>query len=95
MAPAVRGTSTRIAKRQTSVRNNAKTSKTNKLHPAVRSELEATALKPVVVVKKAVNQTTRHVPKRKRDEFLDDSESEPEHALGLSVSTKKVRSFGI
>jgi 2-oxoglutarate dehydrogenase complex dehydrogenase (E1) component-like enzyme len=90
MAPSVRGTSSRVSKRQASIRTNAKVSKAIKNHPTVKEELGEVALKQVVISKKSVKQTGKHVPKRKRDEVEDESETEAVNAQVSSVNGKKV-----
>ena len=90
MAPSVRVSSGRVAKRQSSVRTNAKISKATKVHPAAKAQLEDAAFKPVVVVKKPGNQTAKHAIKRKRGEVDDDSELEMEGVQVTKVTSKKV-----
>lgn len=93
MAPSVRGISSRVSKRQASVRTNAKISKAATTHPAVKKELDS-AFKPVVVVsKKPPTQAAKNPAKRKRNEVGDDSETEPDDSKLTTVSAKKVCDF--
>ncbi|ETI29587.1 hypothetical protein G647_02040 [Cladophialophora carrionii CBS 160.54] len=91
MAPSVRGTSTRVSKRQASVRTNAKVSKVIRNYPILEEELEEVALKQAAVSTKSVRQTGKHIPKRKRDEVEDDSEAEPVAAPASSIKVKKAK----
>jgi len=86
MAPSVRGTSSRVSKRQTEVQNYAKVSKSAKS----RAQLK-TAVKELTLVEPVKHkETLRSSSKRKRSEVHDESETEPESPRVTAVGLKKV-----
>lgn len=83
MAPSVRGTSSRVSKRQVSVRSDAKATRSHKNPKSILAE----ALAPVVVSKKPVT----HVSKRKRHDVDDESEPDMANTRTTIITAKKVR----
>ncbi|KAJ9611089.1 hypothetical protein H2200_004272 [Cladophialophora chaetospira] len=94
MVPSVRGTASRVSKRQANARTNANLSKVTTTHPSLKAKLEE-AFEPVVVVvsRKPLSRTAKHVSKRKRDAVETDSETDPDESKIIAVNVKKVRSF--
>lgn len=91
MAPSVRGTASRVSKRQAGLRDYAKISKVTATHPQVKSKLEEAAVASIVNPKK----TTKSTPKRKRSDVEDDSEADPGSAYICANGLKKVWDVGI
>ncbi|EXJ66998.1 uncharacterized protein A1O5_09644 [Cladophialophora psammophila CBS 110553] len=93
MAHSVRGSSTRVSKRQATVDIHAKVlkiskaSKSPRTSAGLKSKLGEGVLKPVVYTKKSVKHVP--LPKRKRDAVQDDSENELDGVYTTRIISKK------
>ncbi|KAI1609340.1 hypothetical protein EDD37DRAFT_163616 [Exophiala viscosa] len=87
MAPSVRGTSSRVSKRQTEVQNYAKVSKSAKSRAQLKTAVKELEL--VEATKK--KETPRSSSKRKRSDVHDDSETEPESPRVTAIGLKKAK----
>ncbi|KAL2423285.1 hypothetical protein ABEF95_004137 [Exophiala dermatitidis] len=89
MAPAVKGTSSRVSKRQAELRSYAKVTKNSIARLDLEAGLKEAVLKPVANVKAATQATS----KRKRIQVQNESESETERDQvdGAAARSKKLK----